>query len=170
MKTLAILDSKNYNETWQKFFRYAVRAVIVKDGKAALVKSAEGYKFPGGGIEKGETHAQTLIRETREETGLIIKPNSIREFGEIQEIRSSHIFENEIFVQTSYYYFAEAEDTLSSQSLTNEEKKLGYTLEWVDFKTAYETNIQTADKKEEDFTHILREAYVFKMFIDKVNI
>ena len=56
------------------------------------------YKFPGGDIEDGESHLDTLIRETKEETGLIIKPNSIKECGFIHKARKS-IFNDVAFEQ-----------------------------------------------------------------------
>ena len=39
------------------------------------------YKFPGGGIENGENPVEAMIRETREEAGLVVKP-------ETSEVRS----------------------------------------------------------------------------------
>jgi len=39
------------------------------------------YKFPGGGIERNETHAEALIREVMEETGYRLLPESINEYG-----------------------------------------------------------------------------------------
>lgn len=45
------------------------------------------YKFPGGGMEEGETLEDTLIREMLEETGYKVKPDSIREFLKVKERR-----------------------------------------------------------------------------------
>ena len=70
------LDRKNYSETNSRIFREAVRAIIPADGRLALVKSDKYgfYKFPGGGINEGETHVSALLRETKEETGLSLLP------------------------------------------------------------------------------------------------
>ena len=67
METLIVMNSNNYDDSMPRFYREAVRAIILTNKKIALVKSEkEGYyKFPGGGIENGETHQQTLIREKR---------------------------------------------------------------------------------------------------------
>ncbi|MBP7700674.1 NUDIX domain-containing protein [Candidatus Woesebacteria bacterium] len=54
-------------------FRPAVYAVIIHDGKVLLSKQWEGYDFPGGAIELGESTADALIREVKEETGLVVK-------------------------------------------------------------------------------------------------
>lgn len=164
MKLIAILDEKNYKQK-SAIVRKAVRAIIVKDGKVALVKSLKEnhYKFPGGGIELNESHIDTLIRETKEETGLIIKPNSIKECGFIHEIRKS-MFNDDAFEQISYYYFAEAEDEVLKQELSEREKDLQYVLEWVDPLDAY--NVDIALAKEYNNKFLLREACILKLLID----
>ncbi len=77
------LDSRNYikNGTIEK--RPSVRGIIIKNHKIALVHSLKHdyYKFPGGGIDEGETHSDTLIREVFEESGLMVIPESIKEYG-----------------------------------------------------------------------------------------
>lgn len=56
-----------------KVLRISVKAVIVKDERILLTrktdKNGDFYLVPGGGQEHGETLAQTLVREVREETG-----------------------------------------------------------------------------------------------------
>jgi ADP-ribose pyrophosphatase YjhB (NUDIX family) len=57
----------------------AVSAAIVRDGKVLIVRRArppaEGiYTLPGGAVETGETLAQAVLREVREETALTIEP------------------------------------------------------------------------------------------------
>ncbi len=165
MKILTVFDDKNYNSQWEKIERCAVRAVIVKNGKIALVKSRKQgyYKFPGGGIEKSETQIQALCRETLEEAGLKIKIDSVRELGMIHEIRKSVFEENVIFDQTSYYYFADADDSPGSVSLDGYEAESGYRLEWADIKTAYDTDMELGDQYESKF--ILREAFVLGLLL-----
>lgn len=62
------------------FNNKAVNALIVKNGKLLVVKRREKeipwpgmYVMPGGGIEKGETEKEALIREVKEETGYNIR-------------------------------------------------------------------------------------------------
>ncbi len=57
--------------------KQSARAVIVKDGSLLLMKrfkmGEQYYTLPGGGIEEGETAAETAIREVKEESGLVIE-------------------------------------------------------------------------------------------------
>ena len=144
MKTLKVFDRKDYNANSPVFFREAVRAVIMQNGTVAMAKSeAEGfYKFPGGGIEPGENHEQTLVREVREETGLSVCEGSIKALGAVHERRKSQQSDGEIFEQVSYYYFAGVRGVLLAQNLDDYEKELGFALEWVPIEKALEANLR----------------------------
>jgi 8-oxo-dGTP diphosphatase len=65
--------------------RPAAYALIVHDGKLLLLKMrATGkYHLPGGGIEVGERMAETLKRETLEETGIEIEVGCLVHFEEV---------------------------------------------------------------------------------------
>jgi 8-oxo-dGTP diphosphatase len=57
----------------------AVSAAIFHDGRVLIVRRAQPpahglYTLPGGGVELGETLEEAVIREVREETGLVIEP------------------------------------------------------------------------------------------------
>ncbi len=165
MKILRVFDNNNYKASWNCFKREAVRAIIIKDNKLALVKcEKEGYyKFPGGGIEAGESHMEALIRETLEETGLHIVPESIHGFGTLLEKRRSIYGNKEIFEQYSHYYFADVSEEMEQLSLDEYEMELGYYLEFTDIETARQTNILLDNNYESDF--LLREAYIMELLL-----
>ena len=92
MKPLFKMDIKNYAESDAYIRRPSARAIIrTEDGRLAMVYSRNGqyYKFPGGGIRDGENPAEALAREVREETGLLIKKDSIREYGSVLRRRAA---------------------------------------------------------------------------------
>ena len=160
MKLLREFDGRNYAPDWPVRSREAVRAIILRDEQIAMVKSetAGYYKFPGGGIEPGETHTEALIRETLEETGLRIRPGSIREFGWIRERRKGFFEPALCFLQDSYYYLADVAEGVSETNLDGYEAELGYHLEWTDLRWAQAENERLGDP--ETTPYILREAYV----------
>ncbi len=55
--------------------RTRATALIIQDEKILLIhrinNGEEYWVFPGGGIEKGETPEEAVVREVKEETGLI---------------------------------------------------------------------------------------------------
>ena len=99
MQTIFILDEKNYTDEMRVFERFGVRALIQKDGLFAMQRGKKGeYKIPGGGMDEGENLIQTLAREVLEETGLVIKPETMKELGAILEIRKDIFDDNTKFV------------------------------------------------------------------------
>ena len=68
--------------------RLAVRALVLRDDRLLLVNAYPGgisdlWCAPGGGVERGASLHENLIREVREETGLCIavgEPALVNEF------------------------------------------------------------------------------------------
>ncbi len=104
MRLLFNLDSKDYTKAENEFSRPSVRAIIIKDGKVAMVHSLkyDYYKFPGGGIEPGETQRQTLVREPLEEAGLVVIPSTIREYGNVHRVSKSDQEGVDLFVNRTH--------------------------------------------------------------------
>lgn len=166
---LAVYDDRNYDESWERHVRIAVRSIIIRGSTVAMVKSSTKgfYQFPGGGIDSGESHEQALIRETREETGLDIIPDSIRPFGVTREIRASQFVDKVIFDHTSYYYFADVTDGVHEQVLEDYEQDLGYTLEWVEMEKARAVNRKLCRTHRYKSKFVLREAEILDRLLDK---
>jgi 8-oxo-dGTP diphosphatase len=66
----------------------AVSAAIFRDGRVLIVRRAQPpaqglYTLPGGGVELGETLADAVIREIREETGLEIEPLALAGYRQV---------------------------------------------------------------------------------------
>lgn len=116
-----------------RFVRNSARSIIIRDGKIAMIHSLkyDYYKFPGGGIENGENPVEAMIRETREEAGLVVKPETVKEYGYVHRIQRSDMDSSECFVQDNYYYLCKAEPEAVRQNLDAYEAQETYTLEYV---------------------------------------
>ena len=107
MRTLFEIDTKDYDPNGKAFVRPSVRGIILRNGKVAMVHSMkyDYYKFPGGGIEPGESHWDALMREVREESGLRVLPDTIREYGLVpRKQKSDQVDEYDLFIQENFYY------------------------------------------------------------------
>ena len=142
MKQLFFVDLKDYDEAWPHSKRPSVRGIIWRDGKLAMVHSLkyDYYKFPGGGIEGDESHETTLIREVKEETGLTVIPDSIKEYGYVLRLQKSDYLENTVFEQENFYYTCEVLETVGEQKLDDYEAEEGFTLEFVTPEEAIRTD------------------------------
>ena len=167
MSLLFEIDFKDYNPSWKIVTRPSARAIIIKDNKVYMIHSMkyDYYEFPGGGIEKGESMIDCLIRETKEEAGLIIKPESIKEFGYVHRIHKDK-YDNELtFVQDNYYYLCDVEDIMINQSLSEKEKDERFVLELVDINTVINVNRNHIHGPENPLI-IDRDTRVLEMAVD----
>ena len=91
MRLLFEMDTKDYDRNGTAFIRHSARCINIKNGLVAMVHSIkyDYYKFPGGGIEKGESAECAMIRETREEAGLTVVPGTVKEYGYVHRIQKS---------------------------------------------------------------------------------
>ena len=162
MRLLFTLDRGDYQEGKKAFSRPSARAIVIEDGRVAMVYSKKygHYKFPGGGIEKGEAREATLIREAREEAGLILDPESVKPYGFVHRIEKGD--REAVFLQDNFYYLASAVATVP-QELDEYEAAEGYNLRWVDPGEAIEQDkALTNEYKRRYHTMLLREAMVLE--------
>jgi ADP-ribose pyrophosphatase YjhB (NUDIX family) len=58
-----------------------VTGIVVEDGRILLLKqdadAGRSWSLPGGKLEGGETLAEALVREMKEETGLDVEPGRL---------------------------------------------------------------------------------------------
>lgn len=166
MKLLFEIDKKNYDNDGKAFIRPSARAIIIKDNKIYMVHSLvyDYYKFPGGGIEKNESTIDALIRETKEEAGLIVIKDSIKEYGYVHRVQKADEPSYSKFIQDNYYYICEVENKILEQQLDDYENFEKFTLELVDPKIAININ-RNKEHGPKDLDMIEREAKVLELLI-----
>lgn len=121
--------------------RQAVRAIIWQDGRLLLVHSLKvgDYKFPGGGLDEGESDEQALRRELREECGARLA-EIVGEFGQVIEYDLPVEPGYDVFCMTSRYYLCRIEPGLGKLRLDPYERDLGFRPAWVDVGVAIRDN------------------------------
>ena len=153
MQILTVIHrAEGINIHGKTIHRTAVRAVILRGRELLMVYSANvgDYKFPGGGVDNGESHEQTLARELREECGATLISVDSR-LGAIIEYNFPEEKDFDVFKMTSHYYFCRIKEGFSQQKLDDYEADLGFKPMWVDVDEAISTNqsLLNSDKMPE---------------------
>ncbi len=113
----------------QLTFRPSVYAVIIENNKILLSKNWDGYDFPGGGIELGETIEEALTREAHEETGLNITVERIILCGD----SFFKMLDGKFVHAIAIYYTCKIKDgSLSTAFFCDYEKEYAGMPEWID--------------------------------------
>ena len=157
MRELTV-DLHDYPADAKMYRRTAVRGIVQRGGKYLFVYSRKygDCKFPGGGMEPDETHADTLIREMREETGYDVQRDTLRACLLVHERRKG-LF-GDLLCMDSYYYCCEVGDAVHPQKLDDYEREEGYTACWLTLAEAAARN-KAADAQT---TWVQRELAVLK--------
>lgn len=168
MRMLFAMDKKDHGDCTHTYTRNSARSIIIRNGKIAMIHSLkyDYYKFPGGGIESGESPIEAMIRETREEAGLLVIPETVREYGYVHRIQRSDYDHTECFVQDNYYYLCETEDRVTSQELDAYETEESFRLEYTDPVSAADKN---RGVRESPYDPVMfeREARVLELLISE---
>lgn len=167
MRLLHIMDSDDYENCTRLTVRHSARAIIISESRIAMIHSLENnyYKLPGGGIEHGESKENALIRETLEETGLHVIPESIEELGYIHRIRKSMKYEDECFIQNNYYYFCEVTDEVSETKYDEGELCERFVPVFVDPHIAFDENAKISEN-DPVYGMAYRENFVLQLLIE----
>ncbi|MCL2416092.1 MAG: NUDIX domain-containing protein [Defluviitaleaceae bacterium] len=154
MEIISLYDLQNYDNSWKRTIHKCAYGIVFlndkfennnTENKIVMMhrQKHDFFAIPGGKAETGETLLDALIREFKEETGLILKPSSIKELGKIIEIRKDKFEEEMIYERHEHYYFCEIMDIKDipiNPRLTPNEIESGYQIAIVDIKTAIKAN------------------------------
>lgn len=166
MRLLFTIDTKDYDPNGVAFIRHSARCIHIKNGLVAMVHSIkyDYYKFPGGGIEDGESKEQAVIRETREEAGLVVIPESIQAYGYVHRVQKSDHEDANYFLQDNYYYLCDVEEGVTSQKLDDYEADENFTLEYVTpDKAIFANRNGNHDLEDQRMLELEREARVLEL-------
>ena len=166
MRLLFEIDYKNYKENGTIGKRPSARAIIIKNNKLGMIynKKYDYYDFPGGGIDKNESNEEALIREVKEEVGLEVIKESIKEYGLVIRKEDGRI--EDLFIQENYYYLCDVTNNLLKQNLDDYELEEGFSLRWVEAKDVIDTNLNHEHYDEDK----IRNLHLMERIIKIINI
>lgn len=165
-----IVRKQGINFDGKTIYREAVRGVIIKDKTLLMIYSSKDgdYKFPGGGIDTGETHETALVREVSEECGATVLTIN-DELGKVIEFDIPIEANYDVFEMVSLYYLCEIDPNLGEQSLDQYEKDLGFTPVWMDIDKVISKNQMLIDSN--NFPRWTpRELFVLKHIKEKFRL
>ncbi|WP_202875904.1 NUDIX domain-containing protein [Kribbella speibonae] len=147
--------------------RTAVRGVLFRGPELLLLTSRHGdYKFPGGGVEPGESFDQALRREFREECGY----DGIavgRELTTTREEVPAIDAEYDVFAMTSHYFACTGGTPGVGQTLEGYEADLQLAPVWVTVGEALAANRAVRDSGVGVMRWLAREIAVLEWLSER---
>lgn len=158
-----IIETGLCEKNIKTFHREAVRAVIIRGNTILMIYTNKGdYKFPGGGIEDGETHQDAVIREVLEETGYVAEgANEL--IGIMVERRPEKTDRDSVFEMTSYYYLSNVSDRQVNQKLDEYEAELEFKPTWISIEEAILENQRVLNNNQTQNINIWVERELFAL-------
>lgn len=121
--------------------RVGVYAVIIEDNKILLTRQWDGYSLIGGGVEKGETIEESIVREVKEEAGLTITPDRIIHQATTFFKRNAESPANQSI--QLYFTHSQLHGQINNDNITDSEKTYtNGTPEWVDLDKIDDINFR----------------------------
>ena len=159
-----IFHQNGLNLSGKTVTREAVRGIIFDRDRLLMIFSKRNgdYKFPGGGVKKGEDYRKALIREIKEESG-VDDVTIGKGFGLVIEYDLPIEKEFDLFKMTSRYYLCSIGNRMGEQQLDPYEQDLGFTARWISIELALNTNRVLLQEKFPDIPRwVRRETFILE--------
>ena len=118
-----------------------VKVLIFNSENKILLCNVEGkYTFIGGHVEENETLTMALIRELREETGIVLDKQDFNSFIKIEKWNKNHFNSGKNCLSEIYYYSFYTDYTIDKEkmNLDDLEKNKNFFLKYMDVAEFYD--------------------------------
>ena len=149
------------DSTWQEFRK--VRAIIENEnGEIALTSEAGKFIFPGGKCDEGEDNKSAIIRELKEETGMVFSPDDVHEVIIIESMYDDAVDYRTNTVRSRHtlttYYFVKTKQRINEDNMSLTEGEI---------KENFKISFVSRDKLFEILREEHREAVNWHLFYDE---
>ena len=131
--------SLTYGDIDKKVTR--VKMLIFNSENKILLCNVEGkYTFIGGHVEENETLTMALIRELREETGIVLNNKDFNPFIKIEKWDKNHFNTGKNYLSEIYYYslYTDYRIDKKNMNLDDLEKNKNFFLKYMDITEFYD--------------------------------
>ena len=130
-----------------------VKAFIINsENKVLIARSNGGCQLPGGHVEKNETYEKALVREIREEVGISVKEDEIKEFFKIRRYMTNYFNTSKNMISDVIYFVINTDEKPNKKNThyTSLEKEYQFHIESVNFKylASYVNGVVKKDGKQ----------------------
>lgn len=144
--------------------RICTRAIVLKGEQILLLytRRYNDYSLPGGGVDKGETLEEALVRELREEAGAH-NVRILAEFGIVDEYRPWYRNGIDVMFMRSYCYLCQIDSELGTPDLEEYEHANGMQVCWMSIYDAIAHNRGVmANESDSTGLSIMRETLLLE--------
>ena len=171
-KTGRVMKRNDWSMKEGEYYISVLGVVRRSDGKFLITQrvltkewAAGWWEIPGGAVKAGESSLEAVIREVKEEVGLNVKPESIKEFGYVHRIqRGKH---EPVFIQDNFYYLCDVENNQELPQYSDAEKREEFVPVFVDLIEAIRVNEEFVKANPSDLM-IERELRVLRMVQERI--
>ena len=151
------LDISNINKTNIK-----VRALLALKNEILVANYGGVLMLPGGKIDKGETNKEALIRELKEETGIIYNEEELNDLFLLEYYQANYPTRDgkilNRLIKTYFYYDKFKGINKDKQHMTEKEIKGNFSLQLIEINDLLNNLSDTSNPRSEFFNREITEA------------
>lgn len=152
MRELIINDENLKDEETDGIVTRVKAFIINSENKVLIARSNGGCQLPGGHVEKNETYEKALVREIREEVGISVKEDEIKEFFKIRRYMTNYFNTSKNMISDVIYFVINTDEKPNKKNThyTSLEKEYQFHIESVNFKylASYVNGVVKKDGKQ----------------------